>query len=229
MTERECFVTVGTTSFDALVAIVSSSREVHEALRSIGITRLKVQIGRGTVEPPSDDKTGWQTSGEQAMDIHDKEGADSVAAAAAANVGKAAVGLPGQQDGQFLPLEWFRFAPTLEEHMRSAALVVSHGGAGSIMEALALGKPLVVVANDALMDNHQEELAAALASRGHLAMSATCGDLAATLRSIVSLQGEGGAGVGKKENAKEKRGGFVPYPKPDGAAFPKLVDATCGF
>lgn len=35
-------------------------------------------------------------------------------------------------------------------------------GAGSVMEALALEKPLVVVVNAALMDDHQQELARAM-------------------------------------------------------------------
>ena len=41
-------------------------------------------------------------------------------------------------------------------------------GAGCIMEALSLRKPLVVVINELLMDNHQTELARRLNSDGHL-------------------------------------------------------------
>ena len=51
---------------------------------------------------------------------------------------------------------YFKFAPGLEEHLARARLVVSHAGAGSVFEALRLGKPLVVVVNDTLMDNHQQ-------------------------------------------------------------------------
>ena len=36
------------------------------------------------------------------------------------------------------------------------------------MEALSLQKPLIVVVNDMLMDNHQTELARQLAKDGHL-------------------------------------------------------------
>ncbi|RZC11516.1 UDP-N-acetylglucosamine transferase subunit ALG13-like [Glycine soja] len=41
-------------------------------------------------------------------------------------------------------------------------------GSGSIFETLRLGKPLVVVVNQDLMDNHQSELAEELADRKHL-------------------------------------------------------------
>lgn len=61
----------------------------------------------------------------------------------------------------------FSLAPTLGEEMSRADLVISHGGAGSITEALRLGKPLIVAVNTALMDNHQAELATALRDRGN--------------------------------------------------------------
>lgn len=44
----------------------------------------------------------------------------------------------------------------------------THSGSGSIMEALSLQKPLVVVINDRLMNNHQTELARQLCKDSHL-------------------------------------------------------------
>ena len=78
-----------------------------------------------------------------------------------------------------LHIEWYRFKPSLDEDMRSASLIVSHAGAGSILEALRLRQLLLVVVNDELMDNHQEELAGELAARGHLVATKPAGLLAA--------------------------------------------------
>lgn len=49
--------------------------------------------------------------------------------------------------------------------------MISHAGAGSIMEALTLGKKLVVVVNRDLMDDHQEELAEVVAKEGYGVMA----------------------------------------------------------
>jgi UDP-N-acetylglucosamine transferase subunit ALG13 len=54
-----------------------------------------------------------------------------------------------------LHVQAFPFTPSLDAQMKKAQLVVSHAGSGSVFEALKLRKQLVVVVNDALMDNHQ--------------------------------------------------------------------------
>ena len=116
--ERQVFVTVGTTEFDALIEAVDSDA-AHAALAALGYTRVLFQVGRGSARPRG----------------------------------------PAGSRSSRLPTACFDFAPSLDEHVCASALVISHAGAGSIMDALGRRKPLVVVANDALMDNHQTELA----------------------------------------------------------------------
>ncbi|PVH66214.1 hypothetical protein PAHAL_1G179700 [Panicum hallii] len=67
-----------------------------------------------------------------------------------------------------LQVDHFMFSPSIADNMRTASLVISHAGSGSIFETLRLGKPLIVVVNEDLMDNHQSELAEELAERKHL-------------------------------------------------------------
>ena len=49
-----------------------------------------------------------------------------------------------------LQIEWYRFKPSLADDMQSAGLIVSHAGAGSILEGMRLGSLMVVVVNDSL-------------------------------------------------------------------------------
>lgn len=62
----------------------------------------------------------------------------------------------------------FAFSAEVSRFISKADIVVSHAGTGSIMDSLRLGKPLVVVTNEKLMDNHQEEVAAQFEQEGHL-------------------------------------------------------------
>jgi beta-1,4-N-acetylglucosaminyltransferase len=60
-------------------------------------------------------------------------------------------------------IELYDFKPSLMDDMKSADLVVCHAGAGTLMEALTLQRKIVTVINTILMDNHQTEVAHALA------------------------------------------------------------------
>src|SRR3990167_263782 len=65
-------------------------------------------------------------------------------------------------------IESFAFANSLTQYFHDTSLVISHGGAGSILEALRAGKKLIVVINRSLMHDHQTELADELAKKGYL-------------------------------------------------------------
>ncbi|XP_028570549.2 UDP-N-acetylglucosamine transferase subunit ALG13 [Podarcis muralis] len=134
---KSAFVTVGTTSFDDLIAAVTAP-EALQVLQDLGYSRLVLQVGRGTVCPVS---TSTPT----------------------------------------FTLEVFRFKNSLSEDVQTADLVISHAGAGSCLEVLEAGTPLLVVVNDKLMDNHQLELARQLCRDGHL-FYCTCRTLLKTLQ-----------------------------------------------
>lgn len=56
----------------------------------------------------------------------------------------------------------YRFKDSLDADMENADVIISHCGAGSILEAVTKRKRLIVVVNSTLQDNHQIELAEAL-------------------------------------------------------------------
>jgi len=77
------------------------------------------------------------------------------------------------------------YTADIKEHMllcrgeykrRLAGCVISHAGAGTILDAMRLGTPLVVVPNKGLLNNHQEELAEEVA-RARWAIHGEIGEL----------------------------------------------------
>lgn len=71
--------------------------------------------------------------------------------------------------------EWFRLAPSLEPYYARAEIVVSHGGAGTILEVLRRGMRLVSADNPDRPDQHQKDMIGHMASLGKLVW---CRDLA---------------------------------------------------
>ncbi|PXF41067.1 UDP-N-acetylglucosamine transferase subunit ALG13-like [Gracilariopsis chorda] len=63
-------------------------------------------------------------------------------------------------------LQPLRYHPDLRALLRQAHVIVSHAGAGTVLEAVEAARPLVVVVNDALLHNHQTELADAMHAAG---------------------------------------------------------------
>ncbi|XP_065884909.1 UDP-N-acetylglucosamine transferase subunit ALG13-like [Dysidea avara] len=79
--------------------------------------------------------------------------------------------------------EVYQYKDTLKHDMQEASLIISHGGAGTTLEALTLDKPLIVVINDQLAGNHQTELAYQLQQDQHL-IATHFGDLLETVRRL---------------------------------------------
>ncbi|EOY11407.1 Glycosyltransferase family protein 28 isoform 2, partial [Theobroma cacao] len=112
-------------------------------------------------------------------------------------------------DDGSLAVDYFTFSSSIAEHLRSASLVISHAGSGSIFETLRLGKPLIVVVNEDLMDNHQSELAEELAERKHL----YCARPQTLHQTIASMDLES----------------LLPYSPGDATPVAKLINRFLGF
>ncbi|XP_053207772.1 UDP-N-acetylglucosamine transferase subunit ALG13 homolog [Panonychus citri] len=102
-------------------------------------------------------------------------------------------------------VEIFDYAPSIINHIKEADFVIGHSGAGTVLDVLRCGKPLLVVINDSLMDNHQTELADKLSSQNYL-KSCTVSDLLTALQSF-------------NVNSINK------FPSPDFDKFPTFLDS----
>lgn len=94
------------------------------------------------------------------------------------------------------------------EAIKCADLVISHAGAGSCLEVLQNQKPLIVVINEDLMDNHQVELAQELQQRNYL-YYCTCETLHTTLKNELNR--------------------LTVYPKANPKVFADYLDHCMGF
>ena len=111
-----------------------------------------------------------------------------------------------------LDIKTYDFRSSLVEDMEKADFILCHAGAGTVMEVLRLNKKCCVVINTLLMDNHQTELAGAMAERGHLIM------------------------VEKPQNLEQlgtwtsfENFSPVPYQEGDPFDMPRLLDSFLGF
>ena len=71
-----------------------------------------------------------------------------------------------------------------ENIIKTSELIISHGGAGIILESLKNKRKVIVCVNDELMDNHQIELASSLHENGYLYY---CNNLSNILESIEKI------------------------------------------
>jgi len=137
-----CFVTVGTTKFDQLIRTLDDGKtceKLVEILKSKGINKLSLQIGKGEYVPSNLIKFSERKD-------HKNEDKSSTS----------------------FRVEYFDYEQSILARIQTASLVISHAGAGSILDTLRLRKKLLVVVNECLMENHQLELATALQLEDYL-------------------------------------------------------------
>eukprot|EP00835_Amoeboradix_gromovi_P004178 NODE_310_length_11257_cov_0.344417.p6 type:complete len:147 gc:universal NODE_310_length_11257_cov_0.344417:10368-10808(+) len=57
-----------------------------------------------------------------------------------------------------LEIDWFKYTSDMEKYYQSCDYIITHGGSGTILNGLKYFKPILVIANDQLLGNHQTEL-----------------------------------------------------------------------
>ncbi|KAH8701923.1 family 28 putative glycosyltransferase [Talaromyces proteolyticus] len=141
---KVCFVTIGATApFDVLLSNVLN-KSFLEALQQHEYTTLVIQYGK---------------EGRAVFDKFTKKHAPG----SPERCGLDIQGFGFKQDGL---LREMRLTKSDDKLDSLEGMILSHAGSGSIMEALRIGVPLVVVPNPALQDNHQEELAREIEKNG---------------------------------------------------------------
>lgn len=76
---------------------------------------------------------------------------------------------------------FFRFEKGLDRHFEAASLLVVHGGTGSVLQALLLGKPFVTLANPRSDGDHQAEFLERLSEQTPFLWSRDVGELLALI------------------------------------------------
>lgn len=86
------------------------------------------------------------------------------------------------QDARYLPAHCttYRLVPDLTPFMEKADVVVTHGGAATLFEALHLGRRVVAVANPGAKSGHQEDIVSRLAAE-KVILAARPGEVSAAL------------------------------------------------
>ncbi|EGP90999.1 unnamed protein product [Zymoseptoria tritici ST99CH_1A5] len=138
---KTCFVTIGATaSFVGLIK-AALAPDFLAALKSHGYTHLLVQYGQ-------DGKALFDSciGSLDQIDIH----------ISGFDLDKAGLA------------EYMLQAKGERNTGRQEGVVVSHAGSGTILDALRISVPIIVVPNSELLDNHQVELAEALAEQEYV-------------------------------------------------------------
>ncbi|KAL3285872.1 hypothetical protein HHI36_000392 [Cryptolaemus montrouzieri] len=109
---------------------------------------------------------------------------------------------------QLIDIKYNKYFEDFQNEIKQSDLVISHAGAGTCLEVLKTGKPLIVVINEDLMDNHQIELAKHLSQKEYL-YYCTCDTLKDILTKDLNL--------------------LKAYPLADANIFSNYLDQCMGF
>lgn len=162
--QKTCFVTIGATaSFTSLIKTVLSENFL-DGLQSKNYTHLLVQYGQDGKEL-FDDCLSKLSSKSSTVQI---SGFDLD---------------PSGLKKYMLQAK----GPQTATSAATEGVVVSHAGSGTILDALRLSVPLIVVPNEELLDNHQVELAEALAEQEYV-VHGKLGNLASALEDAEGLR-----------------------------------------
>lgn len=118
--KRLVFVTVGTTSFDALVKAVVSPN-VKDELHKRGYTHLLIQMGRGIYSPPKVLLCHYCVLEESLIALSSDV---YIFCSLCLNF---LIQCDGA-DGSSLAVDYFTFSSSIADYIRSASLVISHAG-----------------------------------------------------------------------------------------------------
>ena len=159
---KQCFVTIGATApFNSLIRAVTESVFIT-ALHEAGYTQLRIQYGNEEGEAIFRERT-------QAL-----KDVDHVADLEITGFGFKKEGLRQEMHG------------VKGSSPENEGMVISHAGSGSILDALRIGAPIVVVPNTDLLHNHQVELAEALAEQDYV-IHGKVDNLAASIQEAENL------------------------------------------
>ena len=147
---KRCFVTVGATApFDDLVRAVFRPSFL-QALHDAHYTELRVQYGK------------------EGQAVYD-ECTSGLLQIAKKGLGIDISGFDFNTEGLSEEMLSAKGHPKARENGEAVeGAVISHAGSGSILDALRISVPLIVVPNSALLHNHQVELAEELAEQHYV-------------------------------------------------------------
>lgn len=183
MIPKRVFVSVGTTKFPKLIDIITS-KDIVETLIALQYNFVQIQTGKDFSSIHIDPEINLSSKLTKQNDttILEFEGK--------------------------ITLKYNQYFENFEEQIEKSDLVISHAGAGTCLEVLSKKKPLIVVINEDLMDNHQIELAEELQKNGYL-FYCSCN----TLKDVL------------KKNFTQLK----PYPEAKDFVFSQYLDKCMGF